>query len=246
MKLRDQVAIITGGGRNIGEEIGRVFAAEGAKIVIVDMDKGRGDKVAAEIQATGAQAMAVVCDISAVEDIKAMVKAVVEKFGKIDILINNAAISDNKNIFEITKEEWDKTLAVTLTGPFLMTKYVAEQMVRQGQGGKIVNIASTSGYKGRDKAIGYTAAKAGVLNLSRSMAIQLAPYNIRVNTISPNMIGSPVGKDTFDPNRKVVNLKGRPGEPIDVAKAALFLVSDDSEFIVGIDMFVDGGAMASL
>lgn len=245
MKLQDKVAIITGAGRNIGAEIARVFAAEGAKIVIVDMDKGRGEAIASEIRSSGRDAMAVVADIAKVEDIKAMVQAAVAKWGRIDILINNAAISDNKTIFTITKEEWDKTLAITLTGPFLVTKYVAEQMVKQGQGGNIINIASTSGYRGRDRAIAYATAKAGLLNLSRCMAIQLAPHQIRVNSISPNMIGSPVGKDAFDPNRKVVNLKGRPGEPSDVARVALFLVSDDSEFVVGHDLLVDGGAMAS-
>ena len=246
MKLQNQVAIITGGGRNIGAEIARLFVSEGAKVAIVDNDQDRGEAVAAEIASSGGDAMAVVADVSSEADVMAMVDAVVKKWSRVDILINNVAISDNKTLFEITKAEWDQTLAVTLTGPFLVSKYVAKQMVDQGRGGKIVNIGSTSGYRGRDKAIAYTAAKGGVLNLTRSMAVFLAPHNIRVNGISPNMVGSPVGKENFDPNRKVRNLKGRPGEPDEVAKIALFLVSDDSEFVMGHDILADGGFMCMM
>ncbi|MFC1814376.1 SDR family NAD(P)-dependent oxidoreductase [Thermodesulfobacteriota bacterium] len=246
MTLHNQVAIITGAGRNIGADIARLFASKGGKIVVVDMDKGRGESIASEIRSSGGEAIAVIADISEVEDIKTLVRTVVEKWGKIDILINNAAISDNKNIFNITKEEWDKTLAVTLTGPFLMSKYVAEQMVQQGHGGNIINIASTSGFLGRDSAIAYASAKAGVLNLTRSMAVQLAPHNIRVNSVSPNKIGSPVGKDEVDPNRDIPNLKGRPGLPIEVAHVVLFLVSDEAEFVVGQDIKVDGGFSAMM
>lgn len=241
MKLQNKVAIITGAGRNIGADIARLFAAEGAKVVVADMDLGRGEKIASEIRSKGGEALAVVADISSVENVQDMVRKVVEKWGRIDVLINNAAISDNKTIFEITKEEWDKTLAVSLTGPFVVSKYVAEQMIKQGQGGRIVNIASTSGHMGRESAIAYTSAKAGVLNLTRSMAIQLAPYDIRVNSVSPNRIGSPVGKDEFDPTRKVENLKGRPGLPMEVATVVLFLVSDDAEFVIGQDLKVDAG-----
>jgi len=246
VKLKNQVAIITGGGRNIGAEICRLFASEGAKVAIVDMDKGRGEAIASEILSSGGDAMALRADVSEVEDVKAMVKAVVEKWDKIDVLVNNAAISDNKALLDITKEDWDKTIAVTLTGPFLVSKFVAEQMVEKGRGGRIINVGSTTGYRGRARAVAYSAAKGGVLNLTRSMAFQLAPHNIRVNSLSPNMVGSPVGKDIFDPDRKVTNLKGRPGEPIEVAKVALFLASDDSEFVMGHDILVDGGFMAMM
>ena len=246
MKLKNKVAIITGGGRNIGAEICRLFASEGAKVAIVDMDKGRGEAIASEILSSGGDAMALRADVSEVEDVKAMVKAVVEKWDNIDVLVNNAAISDNKTLLDITKEDWDKTIAVTLTGPFLVSKFVAEQMVEKGRGGRIINVGSTTGYRGRARAVAYSAAKGGVLNLTRSMAFQLAPHNIRVNSLSPNMVGSPVGKDTFDPDRKVTNLKGRPGNPIEVAKVALFLASDDSEFVVGHDILVDGGFMAMM
>ena len=124
----------------------------------------------------------------------------VERFGRIDILVNNVAISDNKHIFDITEEEWDRVLAVTLKSQFLMGKHVGQQMAAQGTGGRIVNVGSTSGFMGRSRAIAYSAAKGGVANLTRAMAAQLAPHKIRVNAIVPNKIGSPVGKDEFDPS----------------------------------------------
>jgi len=241
MKLANQVAIVTGAGRNIGEAIAKTLAAEGAMVAVVDVDKGRGDKVSAEITQAGGEAAAFVADMAAETDIANTVAAVVERWGRIDILINNAAISDNKSILDITKEQWDAVIAVTLTGPFLMSQRAARQMVAQGSSGKIVNVGSTSGFLGRSRAVAYAAAKGGVANLTRAMAVQLAPYRIRVNGVVPNKIGSPVGKNEFDPTRPVVNLIGRPGVPLDMARAVLFLVSDDSEFITGSMLFVDGG-----
>ncbi|MFZ3287688.1 MAG: SDR family oxidoreductase [Telluria sp.] len=246
MKLDGQVAVITGAGRNIGEETARLLASEGARIAVVDMDKERGDQVAMQIKEAGGDAMGFVANIGSEADMRQLVQDVVKRWGKIDILVNNAAISDNKNILDITKEEWDKVIAVTLTGPFLLSKYVAMQMVEQGTAGKIVNVGSTSGFYGRKRAIAYAAAKGGVTTLTRAMAVQLAPYNIRVNGVVPNKIGSPVGKSEFNPERLVVNLRGRPGVPLDLARAVLFLVSDDSDFVVGDMLFVDGGVTAMM
>jgi NAD(P)-dependent dehydrogenase (short-subunit alcohol dehydrogenase family) len=246
MKLANQVAIVTGAGRNIGEEVAKTLAAEGAKVAVADMDKGRGIKVAAAIAQAGGEAAAFVVNVAIESEIAALVEAVVAKWGRIDILINSAAISDNKTILDITKEQWDAVIAVTLTGPFLMSQHVARQMVTQGTGGRIVNIGSTSGFFGRSRAIAYSAAKGGVANLTRAMAVQLAPHGIRVNGVVPNKIGSPVGKDEFDPARPVVNLRGRPGVPLDMARAILFLVSEDSDFIAGTMLFVDGGVSAML
>ena len=244
MKLKGQVAIVTGGGRNIGEEIAKLFVAEGARVAIVDMDKGRAEHVAAEITGAGGDAAAFVANVSSSREVADTVKAVVERFGRIDILVNNVAISDNKHILEITEEEWDRVIAVTLKAPFLMAKEVAKQMIAQNSGGKIVNIGSTSGFRGRGRAIAYSAAKGGVANLTRAMAVQLAPHNIRVNAVSPNKTGSPVGKDVFDPTRPVTNLVKRPGQPIETARAVLFMVSDDSSFVYGSNLFLDGGVMA--
>ena len=246
MKLADQIAIVTGAGRNIGEETAKLFAKEGAGIAVVDMDRARADKVAAAIRSAGGKAKPYICDVSQEDQIIATVKTVAEDWGRIDILINNVAISDNKHLFDITKAEWDRVFAVCLTAPMLFSKYAAKEMIAGGRGGKIVNVSSTSGHYGRGRAIAYTAAKAGVINLTRSLAIQLAPHNIRVNCVVPNKIGSPVGKDEFNPDRKVVNLRNRPGEPIDLARALLVLVSDDSDFIAGTELFVDGGCAAMM
>ena len=159
---------------------------------------------------------------------------VVARFGGIDILVNNAALTDHANIFESTEEEFDKVIAVSLKGPYLVTKYVAAQMAKQGRGGKIVNFGSTSGMIGRADGIAYAAAKAGVINMTRAMAVQLAPYKIRVNCVVPNRSGSPVGfDDDVTGSRTFENLAGRLGTADDQARAALFLVSDDSDFIYG-------------
>jgi NAD(P)-dependent dehydrogenase (short-subunit alcohol dehydrogenase family) len=244
MKLQGQVAIVTGAGRNIGEAIAKRLAAEGAAIAVVDLDRGRGDKVVSDIVAAGGKAKTYVCDVSEESQIIDTVKSVVADFGKIDILVNNAAISDNKHILDITKEQWDRTLAVTLTAPMLFGKYVAKEMIAAGRGGKMVNTSSTSGFFGRPRSIAYTAAKAGIVNLTRSMAIQLSEHNIRVNCVVPNKIGSPVGRDDFNPNRRVLNLRNRHGLPEDMANAILFLVSDESDFIDGTYLMIDGGCSA--
>ena len=243
MKLKDQVAIVTGAGRNIGEEIARLFAAEGAKVAVVEVDQPRGARVVDAIKGSGGVAELFIADVSRGSDVAALVQAVVARFGRIDILVNNVAISDNKHIFDITEEEWDRVLAVTLKSQFLMAKHVAQRMAAQG-GGRIVNIGSTSGFMGRSRAIAYSAAKGGVANLTRAMAAQLAPHKIRVNAIVPNKIGSPVGKDEFDSSRPVPNMAKRPGQPEEAARAVLFLVSEDSSFVYGANLFVDGGVSA--
>ena len=243
-KLEGQVAIVTGAGRNIGEATVKLLAEHGAGVALVDINATLAERVAKDIREAGGEAEVFLANIAEEADVIELVQAVTKKFGKIDILVNNVAISDNKHILDVTKAEWDRVIAVTLTGTFLMGKYVATQMVAQGHGGSIVNVSSTSGFYGRPRAVAYTAAKAGVTNLTRSMAIQLAKYKIRVNCVVPNKIGSPVGKDTFDPGRPVVNLVDRPGVPDDLARAILFLVSEDSSFIDGTTLFVDGGVSA--
>jgi NAD(P)-dependent dehydrogenase (short-subunit alcohol dehydrogenase family) len=246
MKLKDQVAMITGAGRNIGKAMAKLFASEGAKIVVAEVHEGRGQAVVDEIHRSGQEAMLVLGDVSKSKDVQEMVKSVVAKFGGIDILVNNAALTDHANIFDSTEEEFDNVIAVSLKGPYLMTKYVAEQMRKQGRGGKILNFGSTSGMVGRFDGIAYAAAKAGVINMTRAMAVQLAECKIRVNCVVPNRSGSPVGyDDDVAGSRTVQNLAGRLGTADDQAKAALFLVSEDSDFIYGHALLVDGGVMAT-
>jgi NAD(P)-dependent dehydrogenase (short-subunit alcohol dehydrogenase family) len=245
MRLKDQVAIVTGAGRNIGEDICKLFVQEGARVAVVDIDQGRSGRVAAAINATQpAKAISVVCDVAAADSVEKMVQTVVKEFGGVDILVNNAAWTDHKTIFDITDEEWDRTMNVCLRSVWYCTRYAARVMIDGSRKGKIINIASTSGHWGRKEATAYTTAKAGVLNLTRSIAVQLAPEGIRVNSISPNRIGSPVGQEEVPENRVVRNLAGRRGVPLDIAKAAVFLASDESDFIYAVDLPVDGGALA--
>jgi NAD(P)-dependent dehydrogenase (short-subunit alcohol dehydrogenase family) len=246
MKLKNQVVIVTGAGRNIGKAMARLFASEGAKVVVADIDAGRGRSVVSELERSGYQAMLVLCDISQSKDVQEMVKKVVERFGGIDILVNNAAMTDRVSILESAEEEFDKVISVTLKGTYLVSKYVAAQMVQQGRGGKILNVASTSGLIGRKDAVAYSAAKGGVINMTRSMAVQLAPHKIRVNSLTPNRSGSPVGMDDDAAvGRAAKNLAGRLGTAEDQARAALFLISDDSDFVYGANLIVDGGVMAT-
>lgn len=246
MKLDGQVAVITGAGRNIGKAIAKLFASEGAKIAVVEMHQGRGQAVVDEINQIGREAMLVLADVSDRHEVQALVQKVVARFGGIDILVNNAALTDHASILESTEEEFDKVIAVSLKGPYLVTKYVAAQMAQQGRGGKVVNFGSTSGMLGRTDGIAYAAAKGGVINLTRAMAVQLSPYKIRVNCVVPNRSGSPVGfDDNVAGSRTFQNLAGRLGTAEDQAKAALFLVSDDSDFIYGHPLVVDGGVVAT-
>ncbi len=245
MRLENQVAIVTGAGRNIGEDIAKLFVREGAKAAVVDLDAERGSRVAKEINAQNpGKAISVVCDVASSESVDQMVQTVVKAFGGVDILVNNAAWTDHKTLFDITEEEWDRVMNICLRSVWYCTRAAAKVMIEQKRRGKIINIASTSGHWGRKEATAYTTAKAGVLNFTRSIAVQLAPEGIRVNSISPNRIGSPVGQDQVSENRVVRNLAGRRGVPMDIAKAAVFFASDESDFIYAVDLPVDGGALA--
>jgi 3-oxoacyl-[acyl-carrier protein] reductase len=245
MRLQNQIAVVTGAGRNIGEDVCKLFVQEGAKVAVVDLDQGRGNRVASEINATKpGSAISVVCDVASAASVDQMVQNVVKQFGGIDILVNNAAWTDHKTLFDITEEEWDRVMNVCLRSVWYCTRSAAKVMMDQKRKGKIINIASTSGHWGRKEATAYTTAKAGVLNFTRSIAVQLAPEGIRVNSVSPNRIGSPVGQEEVPENRFVKNLAGRRGVPMDIAKAVVFLASDESDFIYAIDLPVDGGALA--
>jgi NAD(P)-dependent dehydrogenase (short-subunit alcohol dehydrogenase family) len=226
MKLKSQVAVITGAGRNIGKAIAKLFADEGARIAVIETHEGRGQAVVEELENSGHEALLVLCDVANSSDVQQMVQKVVGRFGAIDILVNNAALTDHADIFTSTEDEFDKVIAVSLKGPYLVTKHVAAQMAKQGRGGRIVNFGSTSGMLGRTDGIAYAAAK--------------------VNCVVPNRSGSPVGyDDDVAGSRTFQNLAGRLGTAEDQAKAALFLVSDDSDFIYGHPLVVDGGVVAT-
>ncbi|GAC1327853.1 MAG: SDR family oxidoreductase [Chloroflexota bacterium] len=245
--MQGSVAVVTGAGRNIGEAIAARLADHGVQIACVDLDEGRAQRTSVRINATHpGLARPFRCDVSDGTQVRSMVQAVVLAFGRIDILVNNVAITDRSTVFDLSEEEWDAVMRVCVKSPFLCTKYAAKQMVEQGDGGVVINLASTSGHLGRKDATAYPAAKAAVLNLSKALAIQLAPHRIRVNVVTPNKVGSPVGMEERRESGQVKNLVGRNGEPDDVAAAVAFLVSSDAQFINGAELLVDGGAMASL
>ena len=245
MRLRNRTIIVTGAGRNIGEGIAHTLADEGARVAVVDIVRERAESVAAAINAAHPDAAhPVACDVTNSADVQAMVASVVDAWGDIYALVNNVGVVDRKDILDTDEAEWDRVINVTLKSVFLVSRYVAQRMVDQGKGGRIINIGSTSGLAGRTGAVAYPSAKAGVYNLSRSLAIQLAPHGIRVNTVTPNRILTEAEPGAPPRTWQVANLVGRQGTPQDVAAAVAFLASDDADFITGSDITVDGGVRA--
>ena len=246
MKLKGRTALVTGAGPNIGQEICSVLAGAGANVACNDVDPARAKASAGRIEGEGGKALAVPGDITDPAQVKAMVERTAEHFGGIDILVNNAAITIPKGLLHISLEDWRRNLDIILTGTFLCSRYVAEVMVRQGRGGTIVNIASTSGHRGRANALAYCTAKGGILNMTRAMAMDLVPHRIRVNSMSPTKTGVSVGGLEAEGEREFGEIPwGRLGRPRDQALAVLYLVSDDADFVTGIDLRVDGGALAT-
>lgn len=245
MSLAGKVAIVTGAGRNIGEAIACRLAGEGAKVAVVDVDRKAAESVAAGIERghPGA-AVPLAADVSRAGDVAAMVEAVTGRWGTVDVLVNNVAITDRKGILDLEEEEWDRVMGVTLKSVFLCTRQVARRMVDGDGGGVIVNIASSSGHLGRRNSTAYPTAKAGILHLTRCLAIQLGPYGIRVVSVSPNKIGSPVGQADVRGVGEVRNLVGRNGVPDDVAGAVAFVAGEQGAFVQGSDVRVDGGVIA--
>ena len=247
MKLEGLVGIVSGTGPNIGQAIAKTLAREGCLVVCNDFDATQAQKVADEINASGGKAIATSADITKSDQVKAMVDKAVAEFGGLDILVNNAAINISKGVLEISEEEWNRLVNVILTGTFLCCKYGAQKMVEMERKGRIVNIVSTSGHRGRAKAIGYCSAKGGVLNMTRALALDLAPYGIRVNSVSPTRTGlalaSRVAHSELAPVTEIP--LGRTGRPQDQAEAVLFLVSPEADFITGEDIRVDGGSLAT-
>jgi len=242
-KLEGMVAVVTGTGPNIGQAIAKTLAREGCRVVCSDVNLSQAQKVAEEINASGGTAIAVEIDIMVVSQVQAMVERAVKEFGGIDILVNNAAIAPYKGLLNISEDEWRRCLDIGLTGTFLCSKYAAQVMVDQKRKGRIVNIVSTSGHRARPNAIAYCAAKGGVLNLTRAMAMDLAPYGIRVNSVSPTRTG--IALATGQPHSPAGIPLGRAGRPEDHAEAVLFLVSNEAAFITGADLLVDGGSLAT-
>lgn len=246
MRVEGKVAIVSGTGPNIGQEIARTLASEGARVVCADLREEYAKQTAAAIRDEGGDAVACQVNIVQADQVQKMVDYAMEFFGGIDILVNNAAVTVRKGTLDISLEEWSKSIDVNLTGTFNCCQRVGRAMVERETRGSIVNIASTSGHRGRPNAVGYTTSKGGVLNMTRSMAVDLAPYGIRVNSVSPTRTGTPVGVANPSTPRTAPEIPlGRNGEPRDQALAVLYLASDESSFVTGFDLRVDGGALAT-
>ncbi len=246
MSLDGKVAIVSGAGPNIGRQIAATLAENGARLVCLDVKGDAAQATADALTANGFEALAVQADITVPEQVGRAVDQAIESFGAVDILVNNAAITHRAGLLDADVDSWRKVVDVILTGTFLCTQRAAKQMIAQGTGGAIVNIASTSGHRGKAGAIAYQTAKAGVLNFARGAAMELAPYGIRVNSVTPTQTGTPVGGGPARSDENVPGSipRGRWGRPKDQAQAVLFLVSDTADFIVGVDLPVDGGNLA--
>jgi meso-butanediol dehydrogenase / (S,S)-butanediol dehydrogenase / diacetyl reductase len=251
-KLAGKVALITGAGSGIGEAMARLFAAEGARVAVVDLDRSAAERVAGEVAAGDGRAMALAADVSRAADCRAMVEGAVERFGGLDVLCNNAGVGVAAVCHETSEEDWDLVLDVCLKGVFLGSKYAIPHLLARG-GGVICNTSSAAAEAAVPNRAAYVAAKAGVLGLTKSIAIDYANRGIRCNALLPGTVDSPwIGKiiaQQADPaaQRALMESRqplGRLGRPDEIARAALYLCSDDASFVTGTGLVVDGGFLA--
>jgi len=247
--LSGKVVLVTGGASGIGRGVAGFLAGLGARVAICDLDRTRGEEAA---RGLGGQGVFHPCDVTSAADCRRAVEGVVDSFGRIDVLVNCAGLIVRKDVVELSEEEWDRVIDVNLKGTFLMSKQVIPVMVR-GRGGSIVNIGSGWGLKGGPRAVAYCAAKAGVVNLTRAMAIDHGPQGIRVNCVCPGDVETPLllsearqlgmELDEFLKESADRPLR-RLGTPLDVAKAVYFFASDLSPWVTGAVLVVDGGGLA--
>jgi 3-oxoacyl-[acyl-carrier protein] reductase len=244
MKLLGKVALVTGASRGIGREIALELAKEGANVAVnYAGSEARANEVVQEIQSLGREAFAVQCDVANGESVTEMVKKTIERWGSLDILVNNAGITRDNLLMRMKEEEWDDVINTNLKGVFLCTKAVTRQMMKQ-KSGRIINISSVVGESGNPGQANYVAAKAGVIGLTKTSAKELAPRGITVNAVAPGFITTDM-TDKLTDELKEGMLKMIPlakfGEPKDIACAVTFLASDDSRYITGQTIHVNGG-----
>jgi len=248
-RLEGRVAIVTGSGAGIGEAMAVLFAEEGAKVVINDINRETGERTVKKIRNAGGEATFVYADVSRAEDVENMVKAGAKTYGKLDIIVNNAGYLTFTKCADMTLSEWEKGIAVDLTSVFLGCKYAIPEMLKVG-GGSIINISSCLGLFGDYKYCWYNAAKGGVSNLTRSIAIDYAREGIRCNAICPGLVLTEMTKPLLvkDPRIKSAIAQnfpmGRPATPREIAYVALFLASDESSIVTGVNLLADGGMTA--
>ena len=246
MRLQGRVTAITGGALGIGRATARLFAAEGATVAIGDVDVAGAEAVAKEIVGSGSRALAVGVDVGEAGQVQAFVDRIVAEHGRLDVMFANAGIAHSAPFLEHPEAQWHRVLRVNLTGVFHCCQIAARQMVRQG-GGRIIATASINGFRGVENLVGYNVAKAGVIELTKTMAVELAKHHILVNAIAPAQIDTRLTQTLPEEarQRRVARIPmGRFGEVDEVARAALFLASDDAAFITGHTLAVDGGYLA--
>jgi NAD(P)-dependent dehydrogenase (short-subunit alcohol dehydrogenase family) len=249
MKLKDRVAIVTGGASGIGAASARLFAAEGARVALVDQDKLGLGQVAADIEAAGGQALIIAADVSSDAEARSGIEQILEKWGRIDVLLTAAGMSTGGTVDTIEEVAWDRTFAVNVKGTYLWIRYALPSMIA-AKVGAIVTIGSQLAQSSPGKNAAYIASKGAIASLTKTMAVDHAHQGIRVNALMPGVIDTPMParslKRYADPEAMKAFWKqrhpmGRIGQPEEVARAALFLASDDSSFVTGTLLFVDGG-----
>ena len=245
MRLYGKIAVVTGAARGIGKAIALRFRQEGAKLALVDTLADTLEKTIEYIRDDGGEAIGFQADVTKRTEIDKFVSQTILKFAKIDILVNNAGIGGSKGCLDTTEKDWDRMMNVNLKSVFLVCQRVIPEMIKKG-GGKIINIASMYGVLGSPRAPAYCASKAGIINLTRQLAVDFSGQNILVNSISPGLIATEMTqhklKESKEAQRFINEIPvGRHGAPADIAGAALFLAGADSDFITGHNLVVDGG-----
>ena len=251
MRLDGRVAVVTGGARGIGRETAETLAVAGARVVLADLDKDEAEAAADEIRALGHRATTILADVANEASVASMVEATLEREGRLDILVNNAGIAIRRPAVDLALGDWDKVLSVNLTGSFLCARAAARIMIAAGAGGAIVNVASIMGLSGGGlyPNVSYQATKGAIVNMTRALAVEWAPYAIRVNAVAPTYVRTdligPILKDPELVARIVAMTPLRKlAEPSDIAAAIVFLASSAAAMITGHTLAVDGGFLA--
>jgi len=248
MRISDKVAIITGAASGIGRTTAILFAKEGGKVVVADKNEVGGNETVDLIRSDGGQAIFDYVNVTSATDIQGMVKTTINTYGKLNILVNNAGIAIRLPVVDLSEEDWDRNIDVNLKSVYLSSKYAIPRMIENG-GGSIVNIASIYGIVGGRIRAAYAASKGGVVNLTRSMALDYALHKIRVNCVCPGFVNTPLLKNILKNKEEYQALAdlhpmGRLGDMLEIALGVLYLASDESSFVTGIALPIDGGYTA--